>query len=197
MAHGSRIMAKNAIHELVLFLAKMAALQNKQKEQAEKVEAGLLLSMNVTSFQAGIIKNGSVALNIIPGQAEATVDVRVPPTMHKREALAKVHEMMKEFPDISYEIKTQAGERSFHKNYETDFYQALKKTIEQNNMHVKHYYAEESSDMRFYLEKDVVGLGLTPFTIQENLHGVNESVNISDLLLGRDIFYTFLKNFCR
>ena len=196
MCHGSRLAAKNAIHELALFLSKVADFQEGQLEKTKDTAAGLLLSMNATSFRAGVIKNDNVALNIIPADAEATIDVRVPPDMHKREALEKIHEMMKPFPSITYEIKTQASELKFDKNYKTDFYNLLAKSIEQQNITVKPYYAEESSDIRFYLEKGVLGLGLTPFTIKENLHGTDEAVKVSDLQLGEDIFYGFIKSFC-
>lgn len=194
MTHGSRLSSSNAIHELVLFLAKVA---NFQKEQRQKDDpSGLLLSMNITSFQAGVIKNGSVALNIVPADATATLDVRVSPTMNKREALAIIHEMMAEYPGISYEIKTQAGERDFNENYEDDFYACIKKSIESHGFKAFDYYAEESSDMRFYWEQGIPGFGLSPFTIEENLHGIDEAVKINDLKLGCDIFYSFVSDFC-
>lgn len=194
MAHGSRLCSNNAIHELVLFLAKVAQFQKEQKTKDGPL--GLLLSMNITSFQAGVIKNGSVALNIVPSDATATLDVRVSPTMNKSEALKMIHEMMQEFPGIAYEIKTQAGERDFNQDYKDDFYYSLKRTIEKYDLEAVDYYAEESSDMRFYWEKGIAGFGLSPFTIEENLHGIDEAVKISDLTLGCDIFYSFIKDFC-
>jgi len=196
MAHGSRIDSKNATHDLILFLVQLAEFQRKQLKCNPGIPHGLLLSMNITSFRSGVASGDNVSLNIIPATAQATVDMRVPPTMQKQEALEKIHVYLKNYPSVTYEINSQAKERDYDSSYETDFYQILVKAIRDNGINLKPYHAEESSDMRFYLEKGIVGLGLSPFTIAENLHGVDECVKLSDLELGKEIFYTFIKSFC-
>lgn len=196
MAHGSRIDSKNATHELILFLAQLAEFQRHQLKTNLGVPHGLLLSMNITSFRSGVTSGDNVSLNIIPATAQATVDVRVPPTMLKKDALEKIHTYLEKYPSITYEINSQAEEREYDPNYETDFYKMLARSIRENGIGSLPYHAEESSDMRFFLEKGIVGLGLSPFTIPENLHGVDECVKLSDLELGKEIFYTFIKSFC-
>lgn len=196
MAHGSRIDSKNATHELILFLAQLAEFQRNQLKINVGVPHGLLLSMNITSFRSGVASGDNVSLNIIPAEAQATVDVRVPPTMLKKDVLAQIHAYLKNYPSITYEINSQAEEREYNANYETDFYKKLTQSIRDNGIDPLPYHAEESSDMRFYLQKGIIGLGISPFTISENLHGIDECVKLSDLELGKEIFYTFVKSFC-
>ena len=196
MAHGSRIDSKNATHDLILFLAQLAEFQRSQLTCNPGVPHGLLLSMNITSFQSGVVNGDNVSLNIIPAEARATVDMRVPPTMRKQDALEKIQMYLDNYPSITYAINSQAAEHEYDSNYETDFYQILVKSIKENDINSLPYHAEESSDMRFYLEKGIEGLGFSPFTIPENLHGIDECVKLGDLKLGKEIFYTFIKSFC-
>lgn len=195
MVHGSRLHCVNATHKLSLFLADIAHFQKTQQE-IPATPAGLLLSMNVTSLAAGIINNGVVALNVIPEDATATIDMRVPPTMNTNEAKLIFDNIIKKYPQLSYEVLCQAEEILYNPDYQSDFYQALTSAIQQHNLTAQPYFAEEASDMRFYLTQGITGLGLTPFTSQENIHRIDECVSIKDLKLGCDIFITFLRKFC-
>lgn len=196
LTHGSRINCLNAVHELTRFLAHVVQHQAEQKAKLAATPAGLLLSMNITSFQAGVIQDGQIALNSIPDSATATIDIRVPPTMPLNQAHEMLDLLIKNFPDISYIVLIAANERAFNQNYEHELYTELKKTVCDMGLAVKPLFAEEGSDLRFYHELGIQGLGITPFTIKDNIHGTDESVRIADLELGKNLFYNFLINFC-
>jgi len=199
MGHGSRLLCKNPVNNLALFLSRLASFQEAQRARVaqEELAPGQLLSINITSLQAGVIdEHGNPSINVVPDCAVATADVRVPPTKQNSEAIAMLERELKDFPDISYTICAQAEDMPFNKEFKTPFYQAMESSIVECGLQATPYYAEFSTDLRFYLQKGAEGIGLSPFTIEPNLHGVDECVYTDDLVLGRDIFFSFLKRFC-
>jgi acetylornithine deacetylase/succinyl-diaminopimelate desuccinylase-like protein len=196
MAHGSRINIKNAAHELISFLHKLVLFQEYQQLNGLGQPLGLLLSANITSLQFGTIKEGVVALNVVSDTATATVDIRVPPAMRMQDVFSYLEKIMSLHPSISYKIESTVQERSSTPSYRNSLYQSLERVIQAKGFSVHPLHAEESSDLRFYLEKGLIGFGLTPFTCKENLHGTNESITIKDLELARDVFCAVIEDFC-
>lgn len=196
MAHGSRISIKNAAHDMVAFLRKLVIFQECQQLNALGHQPGLLLSINITSLQFGIVKDGVVALNVVSDTAHATVDIRVPPTMRLADIVHHLDTMVGHYPSISYKIESTVQERFYDQSFRNNLYQVLERSIQTSGLNAHAFHAEESSDLRFYLERGLCGFGLTPFTCKENLHGTNESITIKDLELARDVFCSIIKNFC-
>ncbi|MBM3887129.1 M20/M25/M40 family metallo-hydrolase, partial [Candidatus Dependentiae bacterium] len=196
MAHGSRIKIKNAAHQLVALLRKLVTFQDCQQLNALGQPAGLLLSVNITSLQFGTIKEGVVALNVVSDAATATVDIRVPPTMRLQDVVNYLNQLVSKYQSISYKIESTVHERSYDHSFHNNFYQAIERSIQKNSFTAQPFHAEESSDLRFYLEKGIVGFGLTPFSCKENLHGIDESIRVKDLEVGRNILCDLIKDFC-
>lgn len=197
LAHGSHIECQNAIHELIQFLKRIVEIHHQQQEQLKFKQPGELLSCNVTSLTAGIKKeDGHIALNVVPDIAQATIDIRVPPTMKKHEVLQLLDNKINEYPDLKYEILAQADEEPELGDYKTILYNTLSQTVEKFNLSTQPHYFEASSDLRFYQALGIDGIGFTPFTIKDNIHGINESVPIDQLIRGKDIMVQFIKDFC-
>ncbi len=194
--HGSRLQCHNAIHELIQMLYNITQHHKEQQNKTATTPAGLLLSTNITSLQAGIINQGKTALNVVPETATATIDIRVPPTMKIENVKQMIEENVSKFPNTTYQIEATVKERSYNPDYQNAFYQALSQTIEQHNLKSEQLYSEGTSDLRFYLERGIHGLGFTPFTTKDAIHGTNESVPIDDFVQGKKIITTFIKNFC-
>lgn len=197
MAHGSRLDCKNAIHELVQFLNIIVGMHEEQQKQISTKQPGLLLSCNITSLSAGVQnEKGHVTLNIVPDLAETTIDIRVPPTMKKREVLHMLEQAIRKYPQLKYTILAQAEEEPAFDDQRTELYQALSKAIAKYNLRTRPHYFEASSDLRFYLARGIDGVGFTPFTITDNIHGINESVPVNQLIRGKDITMQFIRDFC-
>lgn len=197
LAHGSHLECQNAIHELVQFLNQIFLIHCAQQKQIGIKQPGQLLSCNVTSLTAGIKKeDGHIALNMVPDIAQATIDIRVPPTIKKREVLELFENTMKKYSHLMYKILAQADEEPELGNYQTPLYQALSNVIQKFNLDVQPHYFEASSDLRFYQALGIDGIGFTPFTIVDNIHGINESVPVDQLIRGKDITIQFIKDFC-
>ena len=196
MAHGSRITINNAAHELISFLQHLVLFQKSQQLNVLSQPAGLLLSMNITSLQFGTVKNGVIVFNVVSDTATAGVDIRVPPTMRLADVHSFLQQLINSYPSISYTIKSTVQDRAYHESFRNDFYQSIEQAVQAKQLIPRSFHAEESSDLRFYLEKGIVGFGLTPFTCKENLHGVDEFITIKDLEVGRDVFFELIEIFC-
>lgn len=197
LAHGSHLQADNAVHSIISFLHEITAIHKEQQKIAKTEQPGKLLSCNITSLTAGIRKeNGHIALNMVPDTAQATIDIRVPPTCKKADIIAMLDNLIIKYPNMTYTILAQAHEEPEIENYFTQFYHTLAQAIEKNGLNTQPHFFEASSDLRFYQALGIQGLGLTPFAIEDNIHGVNESVPVFELMRGKDIFVQFLKDFC-
>ena len=196
LVHGSKLQCHNAIHELIQMLHHIVDHHQEQQQKTATTPAGLLLSMNITSFQAGIFNQGKTAINVVPNIATATVDIRIPPTMKIKDIKQMIEDIIVQFPNVNYTIEATVNERTFDQKYETPLYKALAKTITQYNMEPIPLYGEGASDLRYYLERGIQGIGITPFTAKDNVHGTNESLPIDDFVQGKDIIAQFIKNFC-
>ncbi len=196
LSHGSHLHCLNINHELVSFLKLIQEMHTTQQQKNE-IPPGQLLSLNITSLTSGARKdNGTIALNVVPDAAEATIDIRVPPTIKCCEVLAQFEKMLTPFKHLTYSVLAQAKEEPELKQYKTKLYLALEKTIARNGLSVEPHFFEGASDLRFYLAKGIDGIGLTPFTVEDNIHGTNESVPIDQLIRARKITTEFLTDFC-
>lgn len=197
LAHGSRLTCKNAIHELNGFLKHIIDEHQKQQTKASKTDAGLLLSMNVTSLHAGFVsREGNASLNVVPDTAVATIDIRVPPTMKLTDVRALLDKHIRQYKNASYRIEATVDERRQRKDHRTTLYKAFENAIKQHGLNVESHVSEGASDLRFYLKLGIDGVGLTPFLVEDNIHGTNELVPVKELVRGMHIMTTFLKQFC-
>lgn len=92
--HGSRFIADTAVEKLLAFTSKAIAFRKVQEKKlgypengnckhCEAVKLGDVTTVNITMLQAGVsADNGKTySLNVIPVEAKAGMDMRVPPTV--------------------------------------------------------------------------------------------------------------------
>lgn len=148
-------------------------------------------------MQAGCVQaTGNAGINVIPDRAVATIDIRVAPNDRKADIKNELTRALAAFPHLSYTIEAEAAEEPETNAYKTPFYEALADTIAQRNLVAQPHYFEGATDLRFYLDRNIQGIGFTPFTVQDNIHGTNESVPLYELIRGCEIIEQFLINFC-
>jgi aminoacylase len=195
--HGSRLMALNAVHELIIFLSKVVEFQQGQKRLLKESSAlpGNLLSMNITSLRAGMMNDGGVSINVVPDTAQATIDIRIPQGMQTTQVLHLIESFLSGCYNVKDTIQACADEQLCATNKGSDFYQAVQTAVQAFRLQVVDYEAEEASDLRFYVSAGIQGIGLTPFTCTENIHGIDESISVHDVSLGIDVFLRILVNF--
>lgn len=196
-AHGSKLHCFNAVHELVNFLGEIAKLHSQQQQASEGNDPGKFLSLNISSLEAGIKKqDGHVALNMVPPYAQATIDIRVPAHIKNSQIKKEFEELLSKFACLEYKVEAEATQERVDQNYHTALYAALANAISKQGGATRPHYFEASSDLRFYHALGIDGIGLTPFTVQDNIHGINESVPIAQLEKAQALFVQFLHDFC-
>lgn len=197
LAHGSNIMCFNAIHEIIQLLQHVIAEHTKEQQKIEHHEAGSLLSLNITSLKAGIMHEETIAMNVVPDTAHATVDIRVPPHMPLKKMQQFLDDLIKKYPSAGYAIEATVDEPVVDHEVKNSLYQCLEMVVKnRHNLAVEPHISEGASDLRYYLAQGIEGVGFTPFTIMDNIHGTNESVPIVQLVRGKEIFFDFLLAFC-
>ncbi len=218
LAHGSRLMCKNAVHDLIKVLTPIVGHHEEQQKRAAtkpdvpsglkssglqpnglepgKVEPGRLLSMNITSLNAGYVAQGNASLNVVPHVAQATIDIRVPPSMTLEDAQALLGQYCAPHPNSSYRIEATVDERPENTSYETPLYKALVRAINSHGQRVEPLVSEGASDLRYYLKMGLEGIGFSPFLVKDNIHGTDEMVPVEELKKGRALVTTFLEQFC-
>lgn len=103
VGHGSRFVENTAIEKMTRILHRIYADRASLSHQCHHNHASLgsLLSMNVTSLKAGVpsFTGGGFAVNVIPSEAEISVDIRVPLTEKDIETIIR-QEWIKDEKDI-------------------------------------------------------------------------------------------------
>lgn len=196
LAHGSKLNCFNPIHELTLILNKLTTLHTGQQKESATIADGCLFSANITSLKAGVFNNNKTSLNMIPESASATVDIRIPPTIKIDDMLHTIEHILNEHKNSSYVIHAIGPEYTHTNDYHTPLYESLAQTIKDCNLQPKPLFFEATTDLRYYKALGLDGIGLTPFTTQDNIHGTNESLPVNDFIQGKNIMLQFLKNFC-
>ena len=116
--------------------------------------------------------------------------------MKKQQVVQLLENALRKFPELKYKILAQADEEPEFDDKRTKLYNALSNAIATYDLEVEPHYFEASSDLRFYLILGIDGIGFTPFTVVDNIHGINESVPVDQLIRGKDITVKFIRDFC-
>ena len=196
LAHGSKLNCFNAIHELISILHAFTILHNNQQEKSSSTADGLLLSTNITSLTAGVHNDNTTTLNIVPETASATLDIRIPQTIAVNDIIKIIDDILKLHPNSTYTILAMVPDYNIDPVYQTSLYNSLEKSIRHFGLEPEPLFFEATTDLRYYKKIGIDGVGFTPFTTQDNIHGTNESVPIQDIILAQNIMINFLKIFC-
>ncbi len=191
--HSANLRLNNAMHNLSLFLFDIAKFQEEQKQKIkDDKDLGLLLSANITSVSYG----SKEVLNKVNHKAEAIIDFRIPPNMSIDNAKSFIEGLLKHYDEIEYEILALSNDLHLQEELNKScLYNCLSDVIRSLKFEPVSFCSQESSDLRFYLENGIIGLGITPFTVNPNLHGVDEYIKIEDLILGQNVFFNLIKIF--
>ena len=190
MGHASELQHENSAHTLINFLSDIVSFHREQ--QALTDDPGTLFSMNITS-----LSTDNLALNVIPSQSEATIDIRVPSHRSLLQAIELFEVILKKHPTISHEIIATSVERCTPTPLDSALYKACAEAMQIHGILPKPFAFQATTDARFYSNKKIETIGMTPFCVTPNLHGTNESIRIEDITLGKTIICTFLTIFCK
>jgi len=120
--HGSRFVKDTATQKLLKCCNRFLDYRAEQEKKLEghsgckdavmkKLELGDVVTLNLTALKAGVTNDGgkTFAINVVPTEAEACFDIRIPPDIDLKEFESKVKEWTVA-DDVTYEFISRCDE---------------------------------------------------------------------------------------
>ncbi len=147
-------------------------------------------------MHSGVINDGIPAINVIPDSATALIDIRIPPSILYEQVKKIINSHLGGYPTIKCTIEKETKESITQESSGKKIIQSIEKISRANGLALKSYLCEGTTDLRFYLQKNIEGIGFVPFTCKGEAHNTDESIGIDEIIFGRDFMYDFLLDFC-
>jgi acetylornithine deacetylase/succinyl-diaminopimelate desuccinylase-like protein len=145
-----------------------------------------------------LIKAGT-KVNVIPMEAQVSVDCRILPGMEPEEMLDIVRGLVG-IPDAEYEIlQKKPGSES---KIDTELWTTLERCANEiePGLGFLPYLSTGGTDSGFLREKGVTCYGFDPTLVtwedQDTVHGIDEKVSIKNMVNGTRVLYRVIEEFC-
>lgn len=190
--HGSHLHIDNAIHRLARIIEALVTYQHAQREKSKSVhDAGAVTSLNITSIVAG----DRSAYNVVPATADATIDIRIAPSESYKAIIAMIEAICAREGGICTVLAT-VPEREYKQDLSQNLVMIAQSMLKKYGMHLHSIISEGASDLRFYWERGIAGIGFAPFISPYNAHGIDESLTVAELIQAKDIMKDLIVALC-
>jgi len=146
---------------------------------------------------APTIINGGFRLNVIPGSAEATINLRMIPGSDPAQLVATLKKVVAD-TGIQFALNAPTYARNAPSPTSTDLYRALEKSAKAvfPGVEVTPYLFQAGTDAGAWRSKGVPVYGIYPYPIDDDelsrMHGNDEKVSIASLKQGTEMIYRTL-----
>jgi len=199
--HGSRFIEGTAVEKLMRTINKMLEFRQQQFDLLHKghhecgKKLGDVTSLNLTVLKAGVNNGDSYNYNVIPTQAEAGFDIRIPPTVNLEEFLKQIKEWTAEeglsFTFASYIEKNEMT----HLTNDNIYWNNFKSSCEKLNIKLVTEIFPAATDSRFIRNLGIPAFGFSPINNTPILlHDHNEFLNENTFVKGIDIYMGIIPN---
>jgi len=153
-----------------------------------------LLHSLIRNTLAPVIINGGFRANVIPGSAQATINLRTIPGTN---TTALLDELRRVIGDSTIELKgpTGAGSRASTSTEDTDLYRALERAAKATfpGAEVTPYLFQAGTDAGAWRTRGIPVYGIYPYPIDADeltrMHGNDEKVSVESLRQGTEMIY--------
>lgn len=185
--HGSHLYIDNALHKMATILAALAAYQQNQKFDAN-LNVGMTTSCNITDMGSN---NRHNTYNMVPSHAYANIDIRLAPN-HTRSDMELMLNALCETQSAAYTVLASVPERAYAGEKNFFLYDIARSINKKYAFTTRAIVSEGASDLRFYWECGIPGIGFAPFTSVYNAHGINESLTVEELIKAEHIMFDLI-----
>jgi len=150
-------------------------------------------TISLNSFHSG------VKTNVIPGQAEAELDIRLLPGQRIEDIVSYVRDGL---ADDAITIHRLLGNEANESPRESEYYHVIEALLREHfpGAVVTPSLLTGTSDSRFFREKGIISYGMTPIVVslqEVNLiHGADERISVENLLKGTEVYTELVRRLC-
>ncbi|MFC5284390.1 M20 family peptidase [Pedobacter alpinus] len=148
----------------------------------------------IRTTTATTIFNAGLKENLIPGEAQATVNFRALPGVTREDVIAHVKKVI-ENDSIKITPIGLGNEPKQVANVDSEEFKKLQKTISafKKDIVVAPYLVLGATDGRYFGDLTTQVFRFIPFTDPEGFHGVNERIKVSEFKKGISFYYELMK----
>ena len=156
-----------------------------------------LMHSLVRNTIAPTLINGGFRMNVIPGSAEATINLRMIPGSDPAQLIESLKKVVAD-TGIQFTLSTATYPRNAPSPTTTDLYRALEKSAKAvfPGVEVTPYLFQAGTDAGAWRSKGVPVYGIYPYPIDDDelsrMHGNDEKVSIVSLKQGTEMIYKTL-----
>jgi acetylornithine deacetylase/succinyl-diaminopimelate desuccinylase-like protein len=156
-----------------------------------------LMHSLVRNTLAPTLINGGFRLNVIPGAAEATINLRMIPGSDPNQLIATLRKIVADTA-IQFSLNSPTYATNAPSPTTTDLYRALEKSAKAvfPGVEVTPYLFQAGTDAGAWRSKGVPVYGIYPYPIDDDeltrMHGNDEKVSIASLKQGTEMIYRTL-----
>eukprot|EP00455_Lapot_gusevi_P026273 TRINITY_DN2772_c0_g1_i2.p1 TRINITY_DN2772_c0_g1~~TRINITY_DN2772_c0_g1_i2.p1 ORF type:complete len:434 (+),score=117.65 TRINITY_DN2772_c0_g1_i2:60-1304(+) len=206
--HASRLPEATAMQRLITSINRFLEYRQGQLEQlhghhgagcshAVAKTLGDVVSINLTMLQGGVTTDGKrFALNVIPSEAQAGFDLRIPPHIDPRDFEQNCIREFTNVEGVSYEfvIKNDPTWTDLDPA-QNRFWAAFQHTMSQLGCEYRNEIFPASTDSKFLRQINIPAIGFSPMkNTKILLHDHDERLAISTYLEGIDVYVTLMEN---
>lgn len=182
----------NAIHQMADIIAELKKLNFTGKKES--------FFNYGSSFNVSLIKGG-MAINVVPDECEAKIDIRFLPCQNKKEILDKIYKIFRELkkknPKLSYKIEILQSEDAFLTTPKDRFIKLLQKIAQKELKREIPLVSSGAGSVGNVISKlnipTVNGFGCKV----DNVHAPNEWADISTVPKVLEIYKKAILEFCK
>jgi len=215
--HGSRFVQQTAVEKLLSFTDKAVAFRREQEAEflgkanghagcahAQAKKLGEVTSLNVTFLKAGVQMSADddrVALNVVPAQAKAGMDVRVPPSV-PLETITGMLDAWAKDAGVSWTFAPWTKPSTRHSVSSTDracnpMWATMQDSLKRLDVSMELEVFPAGTDSRFLREAGVTAMGFSPIRRTPILlHENDEWLGVDMFRWGADVFETLVGDLC-
>jgi aminoacylase len=204
--HGSRFIENTAVEKLIRIVNKLLTFRKNQFEELQRgmaqcgMKLGDVTTLNLTVLKAGVTSDGgkSFSFNVIPTEAEAGFDIRIPPTVNLEEFKNQLDLWTTE-EGVTYEFVTNPSMVHHVSTTSSDskWWQLFKEAMDRMNIKLELQVFPAATDSRFIRSKGIPAFGFSPINNTPILlHDHNEFLNENIFLRGIKIYVDLISTLC-
>lgn len=195
--HGSQLFPSTAVDNLMKFLSHFVSWRDEElkKLTEQKLDIGEVTSININMLKSGKFSEdfSTFQPNIIPSDAEASIDIRCAPSVDLDELDVKMNQWASE-NDITVSYLQKLSQHYITPLEDNVWWTLFEETCKELDFPIEKKIFPAGTDSRFIRRKGIPAIGFSPMNNTPILlHDHNEFLNENVFLKGIDFFEVLIQ----